>query len=698
MYRATTHFRAVKAEIMKSLYFIAFCTTLFTQVFSGEEYYCGGKPADIVFILDASASIWGPDFRKQTKFVEDVISMFQISPQMTQVGIATYSSDVALEFPLGKFKNKDSLVSAIRNIVHMPGYATNTALGIEYMRYQMFTPEQGARDDVVRVGIVMTDGKSTNILRTLYEANRARRIAHINLFAIGIGDGVNKRELRGIAGNRNYAFTVDNYSALDSMKELLAIETCKATDPPTRKTTTRPTTTLPTTTTPIPTTTTTTTTTTTPTPTTTTPTTTTTTTTTTIATTTTTLPPTTTTTPVPTTTSVDEMVTSVCKGKAIDLMIAADATDRVSKEKFKLQMKFIQKLFQYFDVSNSATRVGFLKFGRRVESVFDINQHNNTQDIIDIIKHERQIKGRGRINRAIKYMRSRSFRRSLLRLDMNTPHVGLVITGSKSDDREQTLKESLFATRAGITMYAVGIGPEVTTAELESIVDGQKFFDHYFHMDHYNNTAKILHDLVLKICRAEPSPIPVSDAGCGTRQPADVLFAHDSANAGVSRTKQTLNFIKSVVKEFNIDPEHIQVGLLSNNCPRTSGFSFSAHKDKNAVLESLELKSSDLAKLIYKLRRHGFEMANGKRTMAKKIGIIVVDSGSEDPVSALDQAERARSQGIELFVIAVGEAFSAEEIKMLCSSPATEHLFKVPSYDDLEMIRSQLLERICDEL
>ena len=153
--------------------------------------------------------------------------MFQISPEMTQVGIATYSLDVGLEFPLGKFKDKDSLVNAIRNIVHMPGYATNTALGIEYMRYNMFTPEQGARDNVVRVGIVMTDGKSTSILRTLYQANRARRIAHINLFAIGIGDGVNKRELQGIAGNKNYAFTVDNYSALDSMKELLAIETCK---------------------------------------------------------------------------------------------------------------------------------------------------------------------------------------------------------------------------------------------------------------------------------------------------------------------------------------------------------------------------------------------------------------------------------------------------------------------------------------
>lgn len=688
---------------MKIYYLIVFCTTLFVQVFAGEEYYCGGKPADIVFILDASASIWGPDFRKQTKFVENVISMFQISPEMTQVGIATYSGDAYLEFPLGRYKDKDSLIRAIRNIEHMPGYATNTAIGIEYMRYQMFTAKQGARDNVVRVGIVMTDGKSTSILRTLYQANRARRVAHINLFAIGIGDGVNKRELQGIAGNKNYAFTVDNYSALDSMKELLAIETCRATDPPTKSTTTLPPTLPPTTTTPIPTTTTTPapTTTTTPVPTTTTTTTTpapTTTTTTPAPTTTTTPAPTTTTTPAPTTTSIDQMITSVCNGRAIDLMIAADATDRISKEQFQMQMEFIQKLIQYFDVSKATTRVGFMKFGRRVEAVFDINEYKNMNDVIDALKNERQIKGRGRINRAIKHIRTRSFRRSVLRLDMNTPHVGLVVTGSKSDDREQTLKESQFATRAGISMYAVGIGPELTTEELESIVDSQKFGDHYFHAEHYNDTTKILRELALKICRAEPSPIPVSDAGCGTRQPADVLFAHDSANAGVYRTKQTLHFIKSLVQEFDIDPEHIQVGLLSNNCPRTSGFSFSAHKDKNAVLESLELKSSDLAKLIHKLRRHGFELGNGKRNMAKKIGIIVVDSGSEDPVSALDEAQQARSQGIELFVIAVGEAFSAEETKMLCSSPATEHLFKVPSYEELESIRSQLLERICDEL
>ena len=166
-------------------------------------------------------------------------------------------------------------------------------------------------------------------------------------------------------------------------------------------------------------------------------------------------------------------------------------------------MKFIQKLVQYFDMSSATTRVGFIKFGRRVESVFDINLYNKTQDLIDIFENERQIKGRGRINRAIKYMRTRSFRRSVLRLDMNTPHVGLVITGSKSDDREQTLKESQFATRAGITMYAVGIGPEVTTEELESIVDSQRFFDHFFHTNHYNDTDRILHDLALRICRGK---------------------------------------------------------------------------------------------------------------------------------------------------------------------------------------------------
>ena len=61
------------------------------------EYYCGNKPADVVFMLDASNSIWGPDFQRQLEFVNDVISMFEVAENKTRIGEATFRYDVTLK-------------------------------------------------------------------------------------------------------------------------------------------------------------------------------------------------------------------------------------------------------------------------------------------------------------------------------------------------------------------------------------------------------------------------------------------------------------------------------------------------------------------------------------------------------------------------------------------------------------------------
>ena len=48
------------------------------------------------------------------------------------------------------------------------------------------------------------------------------------MFAVGVGDRVDTTELMNIASTPtdHYMFTVDSYSALENIKELLAIKTC----------------------------------------------------------------------------------------------------------------------------------------------------------------------------------------------------------------------------------------------------------------------------------------------------------------------------------------------------------------------------------------------------------------------------------------------------------------------------------------
>lgn len=64
---------------------------------------CGnGRPADVVFLLDASNSIWNPDFRRQLTFVQAVVDYFPVGPDHIQVGVATFSSGVYTQFPLDR--------------------------------------------------------------------------------------------------------------------------------------------------------------------------------------------------------------------------------------------------------------------------------------------------------------------------------------------------------------------------------------------------------------------------------------------------------------------------------------------------------------------------------------------------------------------------------------------------------------------
>lgn len=183
----------------------------------------------MVFLLDASQSIWIHDFRKQIMFVQDVVNLFDINANTVRVGVATYSDVVHLQMGLDDYHNKSQLLLAIDKIQHNPGDATNTGHAIKYMMKHMFKKREGGRPHVVRVGIVITDGQSGRLLDTIYQASKARRIGHINMFAIGIGSATNYRELRGIASKpeSKHLFNVNTYSNLDAIKEVLAKKTCE---------------------------------------------------------------------------------------------------------------------------------------------------------------------------------------------------------------------------------------------------------------------------------------------------------------------------------------------------------------------------------------------------------------------------------------------------------------------------------------
>lgn len=198
-----------------------------------------GHPADVIFLLDASNSIWRPDFVRQIGFIRELTRMFRIGPSHTQIAVVTYAEYPQFQFHLNYYSTKSDILAAIDSIRQMGGYHTSTPAALKAMRERGFNHVSGARTNVTRVGIVITDGNSDEREKTASEAEKVRD-AGIHLFAVGVGESLDISELEAIASppSKYYTFAVDSYAGLDNIKELLAIKACTVTDPPTTPSTT----------------------------------------------------------------------------------------------------------------------------------------------------------------------------------------------------------------------------------------------------------------------------------------------------------------------------------------------------------------------------------------------------------------------------------------------------------------------------
>ena len=114
----------------------------------------------MVFLLDESSSIYGPDFQVQLGFVNDVISAFDVRAGQTHVGVETFSNNARVHFNMGDITSPEALRKAVNSITQRRG-ETGTALALQRMREEMFSPAYARTlSDVPRVAIVITDGES----------------------------------------------------------------------------------------------------------------------------------------------------------------------------------------------------------------------------------------------------------------------------------------------------------------------------------------------------------------------------------------------------------------------------------------------------------------------------------------------------------------------------------------------------------
>lgn len=182
---------------------------------------------DLYFLMDSSGSIGWRNYKIQKEFVKDLINDFSMNQTDTRVGLVIFSEKYRHSIPLGSMTDKAEIISAIDNLPYLRR-GTNTADALKFIREEAFAAGQ-TRPEAQQVLILLTDGLSRDQVDTRYQATQARE-SGIKIFAIGIGKGADKKELRDIASQpeKKYVVFVNDFEDLKSndIKDTIATRTC----------------------------------------------------------------------------------------------------------------------------------------------------------------------------------------------------------------------------------------------------------------------------------------------------------------------------------------------------------------------------------------------------------------------------------------------------------------------------------------
>lgn len=192
---------------------------------------CTTTPVDITVLMDSSGSLGRENFIRNIEYLKDLAASFQLSAGGAHLSVAQYSSAglETLEVPFTY--NLNDVVDGLNAAEYQDGF-THTGQAMAWTWNNVMNAYQRSGNHVL---IVMTDGRAMDPDIVEDVANIMKGYARI--YAIGVGDDVDRGTLRAIATNpedlttnadgslKTTSFMAD-YSSLAIVTDILGDEIC----------------------------------------------------------------------------------------------------------------------------------------------------------------------------------------------------------------------------------------------------------------------------------------------------------------------------------------------------------------------------------------------------------------------------------------------------------------------------------------
>lgn len=182
---------------------------------------CQASSLDLVFVLDASASVGPENFIQMQGFVRSCTLQFDVNPDVTQIGLVVYGSQVQTAFRLDTHVTRAAVLRAVSQAPYLGG-AGSAGTALLHVYDKVMTVQRGARPGVPKAVVVLTGGRGAEDAVVPVQKLRDNGIS---VLVMGVGPVLGEA-LRRLAGPRDALIHVAAYADLRFHRDALTEWLC----------------------------------------------------------------------------------------------------------------------------------------------------------------------------------------------------------------------------------------------------------------------------------------------------------------------------------------------------------------------------------------------------------------------------------------------------------------------------------------
>ncbi|XP_070842227.1 collagen alpha-1(XXI) chain [Chaetodon trifascialis] len=204
----------------------------------------------------------------------------------------------------------------------------------------------------------------------------------------------------------------------------------------------------------------------------------------------------------------EDDVRAGCSTAVNDLVYIVDGSWSVGFSDFDTAKQWLINITSQFDISSHYTQVAVIQYSDTPRLEISLGKHQGGEGLIQAIQSITYLGGNTQTGRAIKFAVDHVFPSSQ-RTSQVKNRIAVVVTDGKSQD--DVVDASVEARAQGITVFAVGVGSEITTSELVSIAN-KPSSTYVLYAEDYTTIDRIRESMEQKLCEESvcPTRIPVA--------------------------------------------------------------------------------------------------------------------------------------------------------------------------------------------